>query len=271
MRLAGSLLVPLLSAAAPCKGTHNTPRPLHRALADSSHIQDLPLGTSRRSLRAARGSWVSCLCHSSVPTPCVTTGWGSTCQQGHRKCSPAQARPGGSRRGSEPGSKEATGIIHSPKHTIELQTCSCVEKSPWGMRVNPFRHQGCLPLPGSPTWRTVGQFHRVPYPGSAPPRGAWEHQGTISHLCHLPHRPLGPGKPFLLMSPKQRLTCPYLQAADEEVSGETALLAVRQELHQVLHTALLQQNLLVEGLIFITEMGHHVTNVNLRGAPQGWL
>lgn len=114
--------------------------------------------------------------HLGYCKPSTTMGQGSTCQQGHRKRSPAQARPGHEgttgarsrikRRRCPTRAKEATGIFHSLKHTVKLQTCSCCQKSPGGTSVNPSRDQGCLPLPSSPAWHTAGLLQHVPHPGS---------------------------------------------------------------------------------------------------------
>lgn len=143
-----------------CSQRHSDLHPLCRVCADSSRNQDLPLSTSR-SLRAAHSSWVSHLCHSSFPTPGTPQ---TPCDYGLKLHLPARAQKAQPRQGQEgtagalsriKGSrcqgpstrgKEATGIIHSLKHTIKLQTWSCCQKSPGGTRVNPFRDQGCLPL-----------------------------------------------------------------------------------------------------------------------------
>lgn len=117
------------------------------------------------------------------------------------------------------------------------------------MRVNPFRDRAA-PSPWLLTQNT-GLLQHMLYPRT--------HRGII---------------PLLLVqeTPSCRYAstgtgCPHLQAVDEEVSSQTTLLAVGQELHQALHMALLQGDLLVQSLIFIAGTGHCITNTNTPRTP----
>lgn len=182
VRLTGSLLAALLLAVAAHKGTWS-PRPLCRAHA----------GRLTQPGRSTRYLKVSESCPRLLGVPPVsqqrpyTQGAANPARLRDRALpvskgteSAAQPRQGqegttGARSGIKGSrcparAKEATEIIHSLKHTIKLQTCSWCRKSPGGTRVNPFRVQGCLPLPGSLAQHTAGPLHRVPYPGSALPR-----------------------------------------------------------------------------------------------------
>lgn len=91
------------------------------------------------------------------------------------------------------------------------------------MRVNPFRDRAAL-SPWLPTQDRAA-------PACAVPQDTQRDDPSFA-FC-LSREPLPAG------TPQPGTGCPHLQAVDEEVSSQTTLLAVGQELHQAFHMALL--------------------------------